>query len=139
MATSQSPIKADDIKPKWVSLEDAEKLERFLNKQFVPKDNEEFAKKYFYRVESIIPYSPANSDGGPDQNMYQFLVQKYRRDKVETVTVASDSGGTQEVERNAKVDSHEMINGHWHCVDNAANMLIDSAKFRREFKADDAE
>lgn len=139
-ATPQNTTTASsqpESKPyKWVTLDEAAKLEKFLFKHFIPKNNPAFAKKFFYRVESIIPYTPAKSGGGPEDHLYQFMVQKYYRDKTETVNVASDNGATQELERNARVEGHQMINGKWQCVDETANMLIDSGKFKAEYIAD---
>ena len=122
---------------RWVTLEEAAKLEKYLHKQFVPKGDEKFAKKFFYRVESIIPYTPAGNYG-PEDHQYNFMIQKYHRNKTETVSVANDNGSMQELERNMRVEEHQMVNGKWLCVDDRANMLIDSAKFKAEYEPDNA-
>ena len=124
--------------PKWVTIEDAEKLEKMLFKHYIPKNDEKFAKKFYYRVESIIPYTPVNEVNG-DASMYQFMIQKYHRNKTEKVSTNDGSGHSQEVERNQRVESHEMRNGKFVVVDAYANRLIDSAEFKAEFKPDDVE
>ena len=121
---------------KFVSLEEAEKLTKYIGKSYVPKNNEDFAKKFFYKVESIIPYTPANI-ADPDSHLYHFMLQKYHRNKVEKVNVATDKGGSMEVERNQKVEGHVLSEtGKWQCVDAQANILVDSGKFKRDYIAD---
>ena len=138
------PTKAESVEikqesPKWVTLTEAEKLEKYLFKNFVPKNDEKFSKKYFYRVEAIIPYTPASLEADPEQHLYKFMIQKYYRDRKETVSVAASNGSRQDIEREAKVEGHEMFNGKWQCVDPQANRLVDSSDFKRDFEADSAE
>jgi hypothetical protein len=136
MAATATANSQPETKPiRWVTLEEAAKLEKFLHKQFVPKGDEKFAKKFFYRVESIIPYTPAGM-GGPEDHLYKFMLQKYHRNKTERVNVASDNGSTQELERNAIVDGHQMLNGKWICVDDQANITVDSADLKTKFEPD---
>jgi len=123
-------------KPQWISLVDAEKLEKYIHKNFIPKNDEKFAKKYYYRVEAIIPYTPADCFGQPNESCYKFMVQKFHRTKTEKVSIADESGNTSEIERNQIVDSHQMLNGNWVCVDSTANRLIDVIEFKRDFMSD---
>ena len=122
---------------KWITLDEAAKLEKYIGKSFVLRGNEKSAKKCFYKVESIIPYTPAGM-GGPEDHLYSFNVQKYYRDRTEKVSVASDNGSTQELERNARVEGHQMINGKWQCVDPTASRMVDSTKFKEEFEPDNS-
>ena len=136
--TSTGSSQPQSVPIRWVTLEEAERLEKFIGKSFVPKGDEKFAKKYFYRVESIIPYTPAGV-GGPEDHLYMFMLQKYHRNKTETVSVATDKGSIEDVERNARVDSHQMgKNGHWVCVDHSANITVDSTEFKSKYEADNA-
>ena len=129
-------IASPEPKYKWISIQEAEKFEKFLRKSFVPKDDEKFAKKFFYRVESIIPYTPAGNYG-PEMNRYKFLLQKYYRDKMEVVSVATDAGGTQEVERNKPVEGHVLTeNGFWSCVNSDASITMDCEEFKSKFVPD---
>jgi hypothetical protein len=138
MATITQTENAPKAEPiKWISLEEAEKLERYINKSYIPKDDEKFAKRFYYKVESIIPYVPADAMASAEQSRYKFLIQKYDRKKTEKVSVATEKGDSQDLERNVRVESHELRNGNWICVDAQANRLIDTDEFKKLFKPDD--
>lgn len=138
MATQTTTENAPKIEPiKWISIEEAEKLERYIGKSYIPKDDEKFAKRYYYKVEAIIPYTPADSYAPADQSRYKFLLQKYDRKRTETVSIATDKGDSQDVERNMRVEANELRNGTWVCVDPYANRLIDTEEFKKGFKLDD--
>jgi hypothetical protein len=135
MPVTQEPTKTETVEPKWISLEEAEKLEKFVGKNFVARNNERDAKKFFFTVEAIIPYSPAGI-ADPDQHRYSFLIQKYNRNKTMKVSIVTKDGGTAEVDRNVKVESHKEINGKWACVDPMANRLVDTDDFKAQFEPD---
>jgi hypothetical protein len=138
MATQTLTENAIKIEPlKWISLDEAAKLEKFVGKSYIPKDDEKFSKRYYYRVESIIPYTPADCGASADQSRYKFLIQKYDRKRTEKVSIASDKGDAQDLERNVRVESHELNNGNWICLDPQANKLIDTDEFKKNFKLDD--
>ena len=138
MATQTLTENSPALEPvKWISLAEAEKLEKFINKNFIPKNDEAFAKRFYYRVESIIPYTPADSFSSADQNRYKFLIQKYDRKRMEKVSVATVKGEAEDLERNVRVESHELRNGNWICLDPQANRLIDTDEFKKLFKTDD--
>jgi len=123
--------------PKWVSIEEAEKLERYIGKQYVPKDDEKFAKKFYYRVESFYPYSLVNQGGGADQSLYKLVLQKYHRNKTEKANVADDKGNRVEVERNARVEQHILSEkGNWIRVDALANIPVDLSDFKEQYVPD---
>ena len=121
----------------FISLEDAMKLDKYIGKSFVPKNNAAFAKKFFYKVEAVIPYTPAGNYG-PDQHRYDFKLQKYHRNKTETVKVADVKGNSEEMVRNARVDGHQLINGNWICTDTTADITCDSEKFKEQYEADNS-
>jgi hypothetical protein len=125
-------------KPRWISFDEAAKLEKYLNKHYIPKNDEKFAKTYYYKVQSILPYVPADNNASTDETCYKFVLQKYYRNKTERANVATESGGSQEIERNAKVDSHQMINGKWVPVDSKANIPVDFDDFKRNYIPDAA-
>lgn len=132
---NENAPKAEPIK--WISLEEAEKLERYINKNYIPRNDEKFSKRYYYRVESIVPYTPADAACSAEQSRYKFLIQKYDRKKTEKVNVATEKGGSEPLERNLRVESHELRNGNWICVDPQANRLIDTDEFKNLYKPDD--
>ena len=134
-APTQTATTTSPQEPRWISIEEAEKLEKLLFKNYVPKDDEKFAKKFYYRVESIIPYTPADFSD-PDKHRYHVMIQKYHRDKTEKVNTNDGSGNSQEIERNQRVDSHEMRNGKFVLIDAQANRLVDSDEFKKSFTLD---
>jgi hypothetical protein len=139
MAT-QTATESPKTEPvKWISYDEAEKLAKFIGKQYIPVNDEKFAKRYYYKVESIIPYTPADIAAPSDQSRYKFLIQKYDRKKTEKVSVATEGGTSEPIERNARVESHEMRAGTWICIDPQANKLIDTEEFKKQFKPDDVQ
>ena len=52
--------------------------------------------------------------------------------------MATENGGSQEIERNAKVDSHQMMNGKWVSIDAKANIPVDVDEFKRLYIPDSA-
>ncbi|MFX0285513.1 hypothetical protein ACL8FW_29575, partial [Pseudomonas aeruginosa] len=85
---------------------------------------------------AIIPYTPANEFDDPDKFRINFLIQKYHRNKTRKVDVATASGSREEVEKNAIVDGHILVDGKWRCVDDEASRFIDSEQFKKEFEPD---
>jgi len=128
----------EPTKPRWISVEEAAKLEKYLNKHYVPKGDEKFAKNYYYKAESILPYVLADNSANSDQTCYKVVLQKYHRNKTERANVATENGGSQEIERNAKVDSHQMMNGKWVSVDATANVPVDIDLFKKNYVPDAA-
>jgi hypothetical protein len=126
--------------PKWVTPEEASSFAKYLGKQFVPKGDDKFSKKFFYRVESIIPYTPANASGSTSQRLLRFLVQKYHRNKTRSVNVIDGKGSSEKIDAPMPVEGHEMNgDGLWECKDNTASMLIDARDFKEKYEHDTIE
>ncbi len=133
-----APItKEEPKKQEWVSIEEADKLGKFIGRQFIKRGDEKSAKKFFFKVEAIIPYTPADQLSDPDKFRINFLIQKYHRNKTSKVDVATSSGARETIEKNAIVDMHVLTeDGKWRCVDSEASRFIDSDKFKLEFEPD---
>lgn len=126
--------------PKWVTQEESQHFAKYLGKTFVPKGDEKFAKKFFYKVESIIPYSPANAAGSTSQRMLRFLIQKYYRNKTRSVNLIDGKGTAEKVDAPLPVEGHEMnADGLWVCTDERASMLIDVREFKEKYEHDSIE
>ena len=110
----------------WITLEEAAKFQKLLNKRYVPKGDVKFAKKFFWQVISIIPYTPKGA-GGPEDHRYDILLQLFRRDKTTTVSKADSSGNISEVECNMRVEKSDGI---------PETLPVDSEKFKAEFEPD---
>ena len=129
-----------ETKIKWVTLEEAKKFDRYLQKPFVPKSDESFAKKYFVRPISIIPYVPADMGSATGQTLYKFLCQKYYRNKTKSVSISDGKGGKETIDDNAPVEGHILNNnGFWECVDDTASFTIDCREFAEKYTADKIE
>ena len=132
-------------KIKWVDSTEAKTFERFLNKNFIPKDDEAFAKKFFVRPISIIPYSPADASSSASQTLYKFLCQKYHKNKLKQISVSDGRGGRENIEDNEAVEGHRMIDagrmgeGTFECVDPTACFTIDARDFKEQYQADNAD
>src|ERR1017187_2960427 len=104
----------------WVSIEDAEKLQRYIGRQFVRKDNPKDSKLYFYKVIDIFAYQPSAKDPNmlpsTEQQLYKFNVQKYYRNKMVKVSRRDDKGDKIEVQANQPVDGHENRGGNFVCI-----------------------
>lgn len=124
----------------WVSLEDAEKLQKYIGRRFVRKGNEADAKKYFYVVLDIFAYQPSSKDPNvlpsTDEQLYKFNIQKYYRDKLWEVTRRDSSQNQVKVKTNQPVDSHEARGGNFVLVDSWASFPMDTAKFLASFSPD---
>ena len=124
----------------WVSLEDSEKLSRYIGRRFVRKGNEADAKKFFYVILDIFAYQPSSKDPtifpNTDQQLYKFNVQKYYRDKIWEVTKRDSAQNQVKVKTNQPVESHESRNGNFVLVDPWASFPMDSAKFLAAFSPD---
>ena len=136
--TQTANSEPETFKPRWISVEEAAKLEKYLNKHYVPKGDEKFAKSFYYKAESILPYVLADNAANTDQTCYKLVLQKYHRNKTERASVATENGSSQEIERNAKVDSHHMMNGKWISVDAGANIPVDIDLFKKNYVPDAA-
>ena len=137
--TTGSAVATPKQEPRWIDLKEAEKLERYINRRFVPKDDPETAKKFFFVVEAIIPYTPVGFYD-PHQHCYQFLIQKYHRNKTEQRSVLAENGSSTDMEVPVKVPSHVLNDkGFWEVVDKNANRFIDTDQFKKEFVADNVE
>jgi len=127
----------------WVSLEDAEKLQKYIGRHFVKKDDAADATKYFYVVLDIFAYQPAAKDPNflpsTDDQLYKFNIQKYYRNKTVKISRRDDKGDKVAVEANQQVDSHVTKGDHFVCVDAWASFPIDSTKFLAAFKPDAGE
>ena len=130
-----APGSADAFKP--VSRDEAKKYEKYVGKPFVPKGDEKWAKKFFYRVVSIIPYIPADQNLGVGVHGLKFLLQKYDRNKTQQVSVNDGKGGKVTVEDNVPVEGHRMTDdGFWECIDDMASLTMDVRKFAEAYEAD---
>ena len=132
--TQQQPVTTANSQPEspryvWVSLDDAEKLKKYLFKNYVPKNDAKFAKKFFWQVISIIPYTPYLA-GGPEDHLYKFMLQKFQRDKTETVSIADKNGNTQDIERNLKVEKRDGT---------PETITVDSEDFKANYEPDTAD
>ena len=127
--------------PRWITLEEAEKLEKKYSRdrRFVPKNNEEVSKKHYFKVTSIIPYTPAEYADDPEKHRYNLLVSKFYRNKTEKVTANDGNGGQVEIERDEKVLPFIMVNGKIVSNDSQADRLIDSEQFEKEYVLDNVE
>lgn len=127
----------------WVSLEDAEKLTKYIGRQFIKRDDAADAKKFFYKVLDIFAYQPSAKDPqylpSTDQQLYKFNVQKYYRNKMVKVSKRDGNGDKVEVQANQPVDSHESRGGVFVCVDPWAFFPMDTVKFLAAFAPDTME
>ena len=122
---------------KWVTLDEAKKFKKLLGKNFVPKDDAKFAKKFFYSVIALIPKTPAGIEGSTAQHGLNVLIQKYDRTKTEKVSVATPGGGRETIEGAAKVVGHKINDdGFWECVDSTASMMLDAREFVDKYALD---
>lgn len=130
---------------KWVGTDEAKSFERFLNKNFVPKGDAAFAKKFFVRPFSIIPYTPPDAVTSSTQSLYKFLCQKYHRNKLKSISVSDGRGGRETIEDNEPVVGHVLIEGGrmgegtFECVDPTASFTIDCRDFREQYQVDSAD
>jgi len=125
--------------PNWLSLDKAEKLQKYLFKNFVKKGDDKDAKKFFYRVIGMHKSAPAGIIASSDKFLIHFEVQKYHRNKMVKVTKRDEGANQIEVSENMQVDGHEMRDGNWACVDETASFFKDSEKFLAEFEGDKVE
>ena len=141
LGTASTPSPEPE-KYKWVSLEDAEKLERYIDRRFVKKGDAKDAKQFFYKVIDIFAYQPAASDPNvlpsTDQQLYKFNVQKYYRNKTQTVTKRDSNQNQVTIETEAPVASHSWAEGG-KLLDSYASFPIDTAKFKEQFEPDNQE
>lgn len=141
MGTASTPSPEPE-KIKWVDLEQAEKLERYIDRRFVKKNDKADSKEYFYKVIDIFAYQPAaqNPDVLPstDQQLYKFNVQKYYRHKTQKVTKRDSSQNQVTTESEAPVMSHNWGEGG-RLLDPWASFPIDTHKFKEQFEADNTE
>ena len=124
---------------KWVSIEEAENLERFIFKNYVRKNDEKDNKKFYYKILGMHPYQPAGLITESENQMYKFEVQKYHRNKTGKFKRRDEQGNEREVTDNIQVDAHEFRNGKWILVDSTASFFIDTTKFKEEFQLDNQE
>lgn len=139
--TPQTATTTAPTEPRWITLDEAERLEKKYSRdrRFVPKKDEETAKKFYFKVSSIIPYTPASYADDPEKHRYQLLISKFYRGKTEKVTVNDGNGGQVEMERDEKVQPFVVVNGKPVVNDKDADRLIDSEQFEKEYTVDTAE
>jgi hypothetical protein len=130
---------AADPRENWLTLEQAQKLESFLDKYFVKKDGSD--SEFIYKVISIHP-----SVSNPfiiDNQRFQiiFNVQKfYRNQKVKNKVpsnlppdLTDEKLDLVEREELKPVESHQEFNGQIVCVDPEAYFFMDSHEFQKKF------
>ena len=134
-----------ETKIKWVSSEEYKAFEKFLHKNYVPKDDSAFAKQYFVRPITIIPYTPAEANASTSQSLYWFLCQKFHKKKIRSVGVSDGKGGRETIEDNESVVGHRMIEsgrmgeGTWECIDEFASFSINVRDFKEQYQSDTEE
>lgn len=143
MATQTQPTATTTAptEPRWITLDEAEKLEKKYSRdrRFIPKNDESTSKKFYFKVSSIIPYTPASFADDPEKHRYNLLISKFARNKTERVTVNDGNGGQVEMERDEKVLPFVTVNGKVLLNDKDADRLIDSELFEKEYKLDTVE
>ena len=130
---------AEVPKPTWkpISSKEAEKFDKYINKSYVPKDDADFAKKYFVRPIHTIKYVPADNAGGVNEFGLKFLCQKFHRNKMVQAQIADGKGGTLTVTDNEQVVGHIMNNdGFWECIDPTASFTMDVRDFAESYEQD---
>ncbi len=135
--------KPAEEKIEWVSLEEAEKLQKYIGRQYIKKGDEKDAKQFFYKILDIFPYQPMAKDMesmfSTENQLYKFNVQKYYRNKTRKAKRRDEGGNQVDVDANEPVESHEMRNGNWVCVDPMASFPMDTKKFKEQFEPDTQE
>lgn len=133
---------------KWITLQEAEKYEKWIGRHFVKRDDPKDAKKFFYQIISIHPYQPMAKKfediGSTDDCRYQFNVQKYHRHQTIKATVRPDERTSTVQDVPKPVEGHEWRarlkgEGAWVLVDPRANFFIDVETFKNQFELDKIE
>jgi len=142
-------IASPEQKPEWVTLEEAEKLEKCIGRNYTKKGDAKDAKKFFYKVTGChqnvpaVPFSltQAADLGSTDDFLISFEVQKYYRNEFRNSTFRDpqNPNSSREIKVNQHVESHVMKNDKWVCVDKTASFFMDSKKFLAEFERDKEE
>ena len=134
-----SPKQTETEKPKWVTMEEMERYERMIGRKYIRKGFPEEAKDFFFEITGMHPYQPASIACSEEQNLFQFEVQKYFRNKHTTVNKRDEHANQIESKQNLQVDSHVMRNGRWILADPMASFFRDVAEFQKEFSLDTTE
>ena len=136
-----SPETKKDEPVRWISYEEAEKLDAMMHRRYVPKDRPKEAKSFYYEILGVFPTTPSSIGGtGPDQNRYCFNVQKYHR-QLTRKTILHEAGNpsaTTEAEVNVPVEHNKVHakSGRIICADPMANFVMDTDKFLAEYEPD---
>lgn len=143
--TASSPLNQDlDAPIKWVTEEEAESFNKMLYKNFVRKKelNAGDNKKFFYRITGLCPFVPLHRNGrevlaAANQNLVEFTVNRYYRDKMEKVR-RREAGQEIEEEVNKMVSRYEYdsAGGTWNTVDRDTDMKIEAREFLNLFERD---
>ena len=123
---------------KWVNIDDAAKLAKYVGRYFVEKNGDKDSIKY--RVVSIVAATPADIVAPIDKKQFNFLIQKHDGSGEETIKIPTPSGGSETITRSKTVIGHVMDeNGSPICVDKYASFFIDSEEFKRDYAPDTEE
>jgi len=125
---------AEDFK--WVTMDEMEKYEKQIGRRYVRRNHPEEAKEFFFKITGMHPYQPGGVVCSEDQNLYQFEVQKYYRNKFTEVTVRDEHQNQSKTKQNMQVDAHEDRNGRWVLVDKWGSFFMDTTQFQSEFAVD---
>lgn len=137
-------------KHEWVGIQEAERLQKCLLKNYVKKNDKEDAKTFFYKVIDMHPYQPATNYKPKADNfelpstedfLIRFGIQKYYRNKFTKTTVRDQQNPqiSSDAQVNQQVDSHVLKDGRWVCVDKTASFFKDAREFLSEFEIDSTE
>lgn len=152
MATTEKEMGTAIASPEqtqWCSLEECEKFEKCIGRNYTRKDKKD-SKKFFYKVIGLHPTQPAVNFKPTQENielpssdsfLIAFEVQKYHRNKyvASKVRDAQNPQVSTDIQVNQQVDAHEMRNGKWICVDPTASFFRDARDFLKEFEVDSTE
>ena len=125
----------------WITEEDAEKLAKAIGRQYTKKDDDESAKKFFFKIISMNPYQPGGVVASEEQCRYQYQVQKYHRNKFVKGSKLDDNGNKSEYDAPMKVESHalkQLPGGRdtWVLLDGEASFFMDTEEFKKQFVLD---
>ncbi len=135
-------------KIEFINAEEAEKIVRMMEKDWVKKDAKpKDLKEFVYRIISCHPYEKSGQYPPADKFLVKGEVQKFYRHKfVEQKFLVSGQENTQKVNQkveqfqyNDMTDSKFNPGGSWNMVDGDANRQIDFSVFLKEFTEDKSE
>jgi hypothetical protein len=131
----------EPTKIKWCSMEEAERFEKMLLKNYIKKGDDKDSKKFFYKIIGSHPTVPSGAIGNTEEFLLVFEVQKYWRNKFTSTTVRDPQNPqvSNEAKINLQVDSHELRDGRWVCVDPEASFFMDAREFKEKFVPDTME